>query len=206
MMHYPKNPPPKEFVGALTHEAYKAVKFSKKEGPMGRPRWSGWDKLLAALFLFTAMIVSIQTFRNCMMKANADFIVALEDNVSYIPHPLSDPHEPLDILNELDPFTDKHNRGNTYEVSLLNADFRGLRGGKRGDERGREFMTRGILYGDSIEEVHRILGEPDRVSMPGKAEVYYFYGDKDYLLYLEFRDQKLYGIKLTDMLVRPKEG
>ena len=197
MMHYPKNPPPREFVGSVTRQAFQAVKASRKEGPLGRPRWSGWDKLLAALFIFVAATVSVQTVRNCTLKANADFIISMEKKVSYIPCTLEDLYEPFAVLNNLDPFARKDSYGFANRVDLLNGDFRGIRGGKLGSDRGWRFMARGIRQGDSMEKVRKILGEADQVLTPGKSEIYRFSGDgREYQLFLDYSQQKLDGIKL----------
>ena len=215
MIHYPKDPPPREFVGSVTRQAFQAVKDSRKEGPLGRPRWSGWDKLLAALFIFVAAAVFVQTIRNCTLKANADFIATLSEKETYIPCRAEDLYTTFSVLN-YNPLDKKEDVVIAREVYIQTAfstdgqDFPdkaracGLRGGKLGSDRDEEFMTRGIRIGDSPEDLHRILGEPDYVLIPDKSEVYCFNNgiSGQYRICVEYIDQKLWWIKLgyTDTL------
>ncbi len=95
------------------------------------------------------------------------------------------------------------------EMSLMDYIVRGvkasdfsdvvLRGGKLGGERSKEFLTRGIQIGDSVEEVERILGAPDKPTENGQYAFYYFDTEESgqYLLRLEYSEQKLSMIDLS---------
>ncbi len=162
------------------------------------------------------------------VKENADFIAEVQNYTAYLPcrqedisfpndvdtamRPLSSPQSDKPMLwfssdigarlagyndsGEMLPFIDYAIRGIQLTPSKKPNV---LKGGKLGGERSKEFLTRGIQIGDSVEEVERILGAPDKPTENGQYAFYYFDTEESgqYLLRLEYSEQKLSMIDLS---------